>query len=117
MPSTCSDDKRVASSPGLEAACGDVAEPTREVQLVSKPRTGCGPLLRRVGKETEISLQTKSTRSFCGKHRPTRRAVGLWLLPDTAASGDTISTGTVESAIRCLRKWKDQLELPRGKHG
>ncbi|XP_059032316.1 large ribosomal subunit protein eL43-like [Mustela lutreola] len=92
-----------------------MARHTKKVGVIGKYRTHYGASLRKMAKRSEISQQAKYTCSFCGKTKTKGGAVGIWLCGscmETIAGGpwtrNTTSALTVNSAIRVLKKLKDQ---------
>ncbi|KAB0380017.1 hypothetical protein FD755_007801 [Muntiacus reevesi] len=78
-----------------------------KVRTVGKYKThySTNNFIRKAVKKVEISQHTKYTCSFCGKTKTERRLVagscGGWTY-------NTISVVTVKSAIRRLKRLKDQ---------
>ncbi|KAF7483751.1 Hypothetical predicted protein [Marmota monax] len=77
------------------------------------PATGAS--LQKMVKKIEISQHAKYTRSFCGKTKMKRRAVGIWHCGScmkTVAGGawtyNITSAVTIKSANRRLKELKDQ---------
>ncbi|XP_025304432.1 60S ribosomal protein L37a-like [Canis lupus dingo] len=90
-----------------------MAKHTKKVGIVGKYRTCYGAFLRKMVKKIEISQH--ATYTFCGKTKMKGRAVGIWHCGScmkTVAGGawtyNTTSALTVKSAIRRLKKLKDQ---------
>ncbi|XP_040591271.1 60S ribosomal protein L37a-like [Mesocricetus auratus] len=87
----------------------------KRTKIVGKYRTRYGASLQKMVKKIEISQHAKYTCSFCGKTKMKRGAVGIWHCGScmkTVAVGswtyNTASAVTVKSAIRRLKKLKDQ---------
>uniref|UniRef100_A0A452R8U0 Ribosomal protein L37a n=1 Tax=Ursus americanus TaxID=9643 RepID=A0A452R8U0_URSAM len=85
-----------------------------KVGIMAKYGTRYGASRRKTVKKIEISQHAKYTCSFCGKTKMKRRAVGIWHCGScikTIASGiwtyNNVAV-TVKSAIRRLKKLKDQ---------
>ncbi|XP_057644562.1 60S ribosomal protein L37a-like [Chionomys nivalis] len=92
-----------------------MAKQTKKVGIVGKYGTRYGASLRKTVKKIEVSQHAKYTCSFCGKTKMKRRAVGIWhcdscmkVVAGRAWTYNMTSAITVKSAIRRLKKLKDQ---------
>ncbi|XP_032722607.1 60S ribosomal protein L37a-like [Lontra canadensis] len=97
---------------GSGIVCSNLAKHTKKFGIMGKYETCYGASLRKMVKKIEISQHTKYTCSY-GKTK--KRAVGIWhcgpcmkTITDGAWTYNTTSAITVKSAIRRLKKLKDQ---------